>query len=253
MKKLENTGLQFKGILLMLFLIVTWQISVDGGWIERFLLPSPLDIFTALVEDFPILLKETGVTLLEALIGLSVGVFIGYLTALLMDAFPLFEEIIHPVITLTQVIPTIAIAPLLILWLGYGIFPKIVLILLTTFFPITLGVYGAFQEVDTDAMNLFYSMDAHPLQIYRYLKIPQAMGGFFTSLKIAVTYCLVTAVVSEWLGGVSGLGVYMLRVKKSFSFDKMFAVILIISVLSFLLMYLVELLRRRIMKWEELS
>lgn len=251
MKRLENIGLQFRGVLVLVLITLLWQFSVDLGIIERFMLPSPMDVLNALLNDLPLLVRETGITLTEALTGLLVGVFLGYFTALLMDAFPFFKEIIYPLITLTQVIPTIAIAPLLVLWLGYGMLPKIVLIGLTTFFPVAVGVYGAFQEVDPDALDLFYSMDASQIQIYRYLKIPQAMGAFFTGLRIAVTYCLVTAVISEWLGGFSGLGVYMLRVKKSFSFDKMFAVIVIISLLSFILMYLVELLRRNVMKWEE--
>lgn len=251
MKKLKNIDLQFKGLLVLVVITLLWQFSVDLGIIERFMLPSPLDVFRALYNDFPLLVQETCVTLTEALTGLFVGVLLGYFTALLMDAFPLFKEIIYPLITLTQVIPTIAIAPLLVLWLGYGMLPKIVLIALTTFFPIAVGVYGAFQDVDPDALNLFYSMNADQIQIYRYLKIPQSMGAFFTGLRISVTYCLVTAVISEWLGGFSGLGVYMLRVKKSFSFDKMFAVIAIISLLSFILMSLVEVVRKRIMNWEE--
>ena len=146
--------------------------------------------------------------------------------------------------------PTVAIAPLLVLWFGYEMLPKVILIVIVTFFPITIGLLEGFRSADKDMMNLLRSMGAGRLQIFRYIKMPGAMGRFYASLRISASYSVVGAVISEWLGGFSGLGVYMTRVKKAFAFDKMFAVIFLISIISLLLMKLVDILQKKSMPWE---
>ena len=143
-----------------------------------------------------------------------------------------------------------AIAPLLVLWFGYEMTPKVILIVITTFFPITVGLQDGFRSADQDAVNLLRSMGAGRFQIFCYIKFPGALGQFFSSLRISASYAVVGAVISEWLGGFSGLGVYMTRVKKAYSFDKMFAVIFLISAISLVLMWGVELLQKKCMPWE---
>ena len=171
--------------------------------------------------------------------------------ALLMDRFEVLYLSVYPLIILSQTIPTVAIAPLLVLWFGYEMTPKILLIILTTFFPITISLLSGFRSADTDTIRLLQSMGADRMQIFRYVKFPGALPQFFGSLRISVSYAIVGAVISEWLGGFSGLGVYMTRVKKSFSFDKMFAVIFLISAASLLLMKLVDVIQKKVMPWEE--
>ena len=119
---------------------------------------------------------------------------------------------LYPVLVVTQTIPTIAIAPLLVLWMGFGMAPKITLVVITTFFPIAIGLLNGFQSVDEDAINLMRSMGARRLQIFRIIKLPNATASFFSGLRISAAYAVVGAVVSEWLGGFEGLGVYMTRV-----------------------------------------
>jgi ABC-type nitrate/sulfonate/bicarbonate transport system permease component len=143
----------------------------------------------------------------------------------------------------------VAIAPLLVLWFGYEMTPKIILIVISTFFPVTVGLLDGFRGVDRDAVGLLRSMGAGKWQIFRYLKCPSALPQFFSGLRIAAAYSVVGAVISEWLGGFGGLGVYMTRVKKAFAFDKMFAVIFLISGVSLALMALVDLTRRLCMPW----
>lgn len=167
-----------------------------------------------------------------------------------MDHFAKLYQALYPLVVVTQTIPTVAIAPLLVLWFGYEMLPKVILIVIVTFFPITVGLLNGFRSADKDAVNLLRSMGAGKIQIFRYIKLPGAMGQFFASLRISASYAVVGAVISEWLGGFEGLGVYMTRVKKSFAFDKMFAVILLISVISLILMKLVDLLQKRCMAWE---
>ena len=204
----------------------------------------------AFIKDFPLLMLHTKVTLIEAFLGLGIGIILGFVMAVIMDKYDFAYKAIYPVLVITQTVPTVAIAPLLVLWLGYGILPKITLIVVTSFFPITVGLLDGFKATDKDALNLMKTMGATPFQNFVLLKIPSSMGYFFASLRISVSYSIIGAVVAEWLGGFEGLGVYMTRVRKSYSFDKMFAVIFFISIISLLLMYLVKKIQILSMPWE---
>ena len=185
----------------------------------------------------------------ETLYGLLIGIAIAFVIASLMDRFTIINKALYPVLVVTQTIPTIAIAPLLVLWMGFGMAPKITLVVITTFFPIAIGLLNGFQSVDEDAINLMRSMGARRLQIFRIIKLPNATASFFSGLRISAAYAVVGAVVSEWLGGFEGLGVYMTRVKKAYAFDKMFAVIVFISAISLVLMGIVVLLEKISMPW----
>lgn len=232
------------------FLLGVWQGLSQSGVIPSFMLPSPMATATAFVQDFGILCNHGATTLLEAFLGLGIGIILGFIIATLMDAIEPIRHALYPILVASQTIPTIAIAPLLLLWLGYGILPKIVLIILTTFFPITVSLIDGFAAADPDAMKLMRSMGANHFQIYRHIKLPGSLGYFFSGLKISVSYSIVGAVISEWLGGTVGLGVYMTRTRKSFAYDRMFAVIFFIIFVSLLLIGLVSLVRYFIMPWE---
>ncbi len=216
----------------------------------KYMLPSPLDVVMAFVNDFSLLMGHARTTLTEALLGLVIGTALGFVIAVLMDRFNLFQKSIYPIIILTQTVPTVAIAPLLVLWLGYGLLPKVTLIILTTFFPIAVSLLEGFHSADRDALDLLKAMGATRLQSFVHIKLPGALNHFFSGLKISVSYSVVGAVIAEWLGGLSGLGVYMTRVRKSYSFDKMFAVIFFISIISLLLMFGVSYLKKALMPWE---
>ena len=214
------------------------------------MLPSPVDVVVAFMKDFPLLMQHAKTTLAEALLGLVIGTALGFVMAVIMDRFSLFNKAFYPILVLTQTIPTVAIAPLLVLWLGYGLLPKITLIVIITFFPITIGLLEGFRSVDEDALNLLKAMGANRIQCFRHIKFPSSLNHFFAALKISVAYSVVGAVVSEWLGGFNGLGVYMTRVRKSYAFDEMFAVIFFISLISLLLIFSVSLLKNAIMPWD---
>ena len=237
----------------MALLLVFWQGLCLSGVVPAYMLPSPLDVVKALVHERALLWEHTVITLKEAAIGLVVGVVIGIAFAALMDSFELLYKAVYPILVMTQTIPSVAIAPLLVLWFGYEMTPKIILVVLATFFPVTVGVLEGFRSADRDAIALLRSMGAGRWKIFRYLKAPSALPQFFSGLRIAAAYSVVGAVISEWLGGFGGLGVYMTRVKKAFAFDKMFAVILLISALSLLLMRLVDAAERVCMPWRFLN
>ena len=241
---------KFAPFIIILSILVLWEILSAAGVVPKFMLPSPFDVVKAFIDDFPLLMHHTWITLVEAFLGLGFGIALGFLMAIVMDRFEFAYKAIYPVLVITQTVPTVAIAPLLVLWLGYGIMPKITLIVITSFFPITIGLLDGFKSADKDALNLLKTMGATPLQNFIHIKFPGSIGYFFAGLRISVSYSIIGAVVAEWLGGFDGLGVYMTRVRKSYSFDKMFAVIFFISAISLFLMYLVKKIQKKAMPWD---
>ncbi|GHU29984.1 nitrate ABC transporter permease [Spirochaetia bacterium] len=204
------------------------------------MLPSPEKVVRAFIGDFPLLMHHLSQTLFEAGIGLILSIITAIFLALVMDLNNFLERSLMPLLVLTQTMPTIALAPLLVLWFGYGASPKIALVFLTCFFPMTLSIFGGFKGTDPEATQLLHAMGASRWQMYRYIKIPTAVPAFFSGLKVSSSYSIIGAVVAEWLGGNAGLGVYMTRVRKSYSFDKMFAVIVLVAVISLCIMKIVE-------------
>ena len=232
-------------------LLLIWELISALEIVPNFMLPSPVQMLQAMYTDAPALAQNALTTITEALIGLVIGVAVGYLTAVLMDSWEAAYKAVYPLIVVTQTIPTVAIAPLLVLWFGYDMKPKIILIILCTFFPVAVGVLDGFRAADEDEVNLLRAMGATKAQIFRHIKFPGALPHFFSGLRISAAYAIVGAVLAEWLGGFRGLGVYMIRVKKSFAYDRMFAVILLISVISLLLLWIVNVIQKKTMPWEQ--
>lgn len=235
----------------LLIILLLWLVLSETGMVPAYMLPSPIDVFKAFAGDFSLILMHSAYTLTEAASGLLIGVLLAFVMATLMDRFIVLDRACYPLMVITQTIPTIAIAPILVLWMGFGMAPKIALVVITTFFPIAVGLLDGYRSVDRDSINLMRSMGAGRVRIFTHLKFPAALPHFFSGLKISASYAVVGALVSEWLGGFNGLGVYMTRVKKAYAFDKMFAVILFIIVISLLLMLLVQCIRKASMPWEK--
>ena len=250
-RKLVNTTNKIWSCSAIVLILVLWQAVCSLGMVDSFLLPSPIQVLKAFIEEFPMLMEHSFITLAEAFLGLFLGILLGFVMAVFMDQFDALYQALYPLMVLTQTIPTVAIAPLLVLWFGYEMAPKVILIVITTFFPIAIGLLNGFKSADQDSIHLLRAMGAGRWQIFRYIKLPGAMSQFFAGLRISASYAVVGAVISEWLGGFGGLGVYMTRVKKAFSFDKMFAVIFLISAISLLLMKGVDFLQKKCMPWEK--
>ena len=256
MKRSQNTLIKrsppsWQPLTFVIGLLLFWQILSMSGIVPSYMLPSPLRVTQAFIADFPLLMGHLGQTLLEAMSGLAMAVAVSFILAIIMDTNSFLKASVTPVLLLTQTMPTIAIAPLLILWMGYGSAPKVTLVFLTCFFPMTIGLLGAFSQTDNDALRLLQSMGAVRWQLYRYIKIPQSLPAFFSGLRIAGSYSIIGAVIAEWLGGDAGLGVYMIRVRRSYSFDKMFAVILLTSALSLVLIKLISIIEKTATPWRE--
>lgn len=252
-KKLQNITNKTAPLISVAAVILIWIILSEGKIIPAYMLPTPLSVIKAFINDFTVLMTHAFVTMQEALYGLLIGCVGGFVIAILMDKFEFLNKAFYPILIISQTIPTIAIAPLLVLWMGFSLAPKITLVVITTFFPIAVSLLDGFKSADTDAIRLFKSMGANNFQIFKHIKFPCSLPSFFSGLKVSVSYCVVGAVIAEWLGGTSGLGVYMTRVKKAYAFDKMFAVIIFICAISLLLMGVVSLLAKIAMPWYKKS
>ena len=250
-RKSQNITNKIWSVSAIVVIFVVWQLASSLGFVDSFMLPSPIQVVQAFVKEFPTLMQHSFVTLTEAFLGLGLGILLGFVMAVLMDQFEGLYQAFYPLIVLTQTVPTVAIAPLLVLWFGYEMTPKVILIVITTFFPIAIGLLNGFRSADNDSIHLLRAMGADRWQIFRHIKLPGAMSQFFAGLRISASYAVVGAVISEWLGGFNGLGVYMTRVKQAFAFDKMFAVIFLISIISLLLMKGVDVLQKVCMPWDK--
>ena len=246
---MRRTIYSFLPIAALLCLLGIWQFVIVVGFVPNYLVPTPIQVIYALSSDFPLLISHTGYTLIESIVGLFIGVCVGCALALLMDFFEVLDKALSPLITVSQTIPIVTIAPLLVIWLGYGLLPKIVLVALSTFFPITVALNSAFKSIDPDMIDLMITMGATRLQIFWHVKLATAAQQFFSGLKMSVTYAVIGAVIAEWLGGDVGLGVYMTRVRKAFAYDRMFAAVVVVSAVSLMLMKVVDVIQRSALPW----
>lgn len=250
-KKLQNITNKLYAPGLIVVLVILWQVVCLLELIPAYMLPSPMQVISAFINEFNVLMGHLVISLSEAFLGLGIGVLVAFILAIGMDHYDLLHKSLYPLLIISQTVPVIAIAPLLVLWMGYGMAPKIMVIFLVCFFPITIGLLDGFKEADRDMIRLMKSMGAGHKQIFWHIKLPYALPGFLAGLKVSVSYAVIGAVVAEWLGGTAGLGVYMTRVRKSYAFDKMFAVIFLVSLISLVLMKLVSLLERKLMPYKK--
>lgn len=249
MKRLRNIENSIIPTAFCAVLLLIWQLSVDRGAVPRFVLPSPTDIASTLIEIMPDIYNHIFVTLTEAFAGFFISIILALVLAILMDSIKTLKKAIYPILVVSQTVPLIVLAPLFVMWFGFGMLPKIITVVLVCFFPILVSLMDGLSSVDGDMINLLKSMKATRLQIFRLVKFPAAMVSFFSGLRIAATYSIMGAIIGEWLGGKAGLGIYMSRVRNSYAYDKTFAAIVIIVVLSMLVFYAVKLLQRLVMPW----
>lgn len=235
-------------IITFLIILVIWQFIVIGFDVPQYILPAPTDILSVFFTDYENLYLHTLVTLNEALLGFILSIIIALVIGVLMDFIPIFKKCFYPIMLVTQTIPTITIAPLLIIWFGFGILPKILMVTLTCFFPILISFVDGLENIDKDYLNLFKTMNASKLNTFIYLKFPMSMDKLFSGLKISSTYAIMAATVAEWLGGTQGLGVYMVRSKSAYALDKVFASTIIVVISSLIFVGVIQIIKKIILK-----
>ncbi|HET9920582.1 MAG TPA: ABC transporter permease [Ktedonobacteraceae bacterium] len=234
---------------LALALLAFWELYVNAGLMNARLLPPPTAIVQALLANWDIISVHTMQTLLETVLGMVAATLVGLLLAILLAISLPLRRAIYPLLVISQTIPIIALAPLLLIWMGYGLTPKVLLVALYCFFPIAVACADGLSAADPELIKLMRSMKASRWQILWLVRLPGAMPSFFSGLRIAATYSVTGAIFAEYVGGFQGLGIYMQNVFNSQVIVLVFAVILVTAVLSLLLFGLVSLIERIALPW----
>jgi ABC-type nitrate/sulfonate/bicarbonate transport system permease component len=224
-------------------LLGIWQLYVELSDIRPTVLPSPSRVFQQGWEFRSLLWENTKPTLLETAVGFSVSVAVATAFAVLIDFSETARRAVYPVLVATQTIPLVVLAPLMIIWFGFGLTPKIVLVALITFFPITVGWVDGFNSAEREAMDLLRSMGASRWQIFMKVRVPGALPRFFSGLRIAIVYSVIGAVFAEYSGARDGLGIFILKQSSAFRTDLVLAAVMVvmgISITLFLLTYAAE-------------
>ncbi len=244
--------IKWKGIpslLFFLFLLGAWQMVITATHVPLWLLPTPTQIAKALWETRQLIWMHTLTTVVETTVGFALAVVFSLITAGVMVLSPWVKRLLYPFLIISQTVPLIAVAPLLILWLGYGLLPKIMIVIIVCYFPVTISLIEGLELTDPDLINLLRSMGASRWQMFYIVRWPHALPSLFAGLKIAATYSVMGAVIAEWLGSSSGLGVYLTRSSHSFMTDRVFVAIFAITALSFLYYALISILARLALPW----
>ncbi|MDO6563765.1 ABC transporter permease [Amphritea sp. 1_MG-2023] len=231
-------------------MLAVWQAIVVFFEMPAFILPSPVDVFDRLIERHSILLKHSWVTAQEIMLGLLFGVSLGLLFALQMLLFKPVKRWLLPLLIASQAIPVFAIAPVLMLWLGYGIASKIVMAALIIFFPITTCCYDGLRSTPVGYLDLAKTMGASKRQMLRHIQLPAALPALASGVRVAVVIAPIGAVAGEWVGSSAGLGYLMLQANARMMIDEMFAALFILSVLSITLYFVADWLLKKMIPWE---
>ena len=236
-------------------LIGLWQIAASWGWmanalnLEDFLVPAPSEIAKSLWEDRSILAENGWVTLQEVLLGFGCALAAGLAFAVLLHLSETARRAFYPLLVASQTIPIIAIAPILVIWFGYGIGPKLAIIALICFFPITVNTLDGLRSVDPDAVKMMRTLDASRWQIFGRVEAPTALPYLFSGAKIAVAVAVIGAVFGEWSGSSSGLGWLMQQDNGLLQTARLWASVVVLSVFAIGLFGLLALLERRVVRW----
>ncbi|RFU70784.1 ABC transporter permease [Peribacillus saganii] len=234
-------------VLLLLFIV--WEISVKTAGVPEWLLPAPIHIGSEAYAGWAGFSPHLVSTVKLAMLGFFIGSSIGLLTAIVLHLLPTIREAIYPLLILSQNIPIIVLAPLLVIWFGFGLLPKLIVITLVCFFPITVAALDGFKQTAPELKHYMIMAGATRGQLFWKLELPYSLPSVFSGLKISATYSVMGAVISEWLGAKEGIGVYMTLASSSFRTDRVFVAIFAIMLLSLLFFAVIMLAERRLVRW----
>lgn len=241
---MENVKKYGMPVITLLIVLGLWEVCVHIFDIDLYILPAPSKILLSLIENKDILWMHSLVTLKESIIGLMIALILAIMIAIAMDLSQVFKHSIFPHLVVTQTVPVMVLGPLFSIWLGFGMAPKVLIVIFMCFFPIAISFCDALGNVDQKQINLLRSFGAKKWQIYAYVKIPAASTALFSGLKVAATYCIGGAIVGEWLSASAGLGYYMIRVKNGYMLDKVFACVVVVILLSLALHGIVSIMEK---------
>jgi putative hydroxymethylpyrimidine transport system permease protein len=243
-------------VAVILLLLGLWEVAAQWDWIanalsiQDFLVPAPSDIATSLWRDRSLLADDTWVTLREVLLGFLCALVAGLAFAVVLHLSDTLRRAFYPLLVASQTIPPVAIAPILIVWFGFGLGPKVLLIALVCFFPVTVNTLDGLRSVDPQLITMMRTLGAGRLQILGRVELPSALPFFFSGTKIAIAIAVIGAVFAEWAGAGSGLGHQIQIASSQLLTARMFAAITLLSVMAIVLFALVALIERRVVTWD---
>ena len=236
-------------ILAFILLLSMWQFVSIVGLVPADMLPAPTRVAESGVREAGALWRNAIPTLIATLVGFALSVSVAFITAMLLDFSAALRSALLPLLIVSQTLPLIALAPLVVLWFGFGLLPKILLVAFVTFFPMVVGFIRGFESVDPEAEHLLRSMGASRFMVFRMIRLPASVPSFFSSLRISITYAVVGAIFAEYAGAVMGLGVYMQSAKHVFRTDLVLAAVVVSTLLTLTLYGLVVLIERTWVPW----
>lgn len=242
-------------LLLILALVGLWQLAASSGFLanvlnlEDFLVPAPSEIADVLWQDRDLILDNAKTTLVEIVAGFFLALVCGIAVAVAFRGSELVRRAGYPLVVASQTIPVIVIAPVLVVWFGYGIWPKLLIIALVCFFPITVNTLDGLRSTDPEAVRMMRSLDASRTSIFRRVEVPTALPGLFTGARIAAAVAVIGAVFGEWAGSDKGLGHLILQDNAQLMTARMFASVLVLSLIAITIYALIGLLERWVVRW----
>ncbi|MET8947398.1 ABC transporter permease [Streptomyces sp. NPDC004542] len=239
-------------LLVLALLVGGWQIYTTAAAVDPTMLPSPGRIIAQGWANRADLSANTLPTIQETAAGFALSFVLAWAVAVLLDFSRAARRGLYPLLVASQTIPIVAIAPLLIIWFGFGLLPKMLVVTLATFFPLAANLAAGFASADRDAMRLLRSLGAGRLRTFRLLRVPSAMPYFFAGLRVSITYAVVGAVFAEYAGAESGLGIYMQAQKSAFRTDLVLAAVAVTAGLSIALFAATFLLERLLLPWQRI-
>jgi NitT/TauT family transport system permease protein len=255
-RKRWRLGTRASSLALLVVLLAAWEAGVRLFHVPKFLIPPVSDIAVALwrgLATSPLakdgLWYHSGVTLLEILLGFFVGSAIGLAIGVVVSQMPRLEAILEPYVAALQSLPKVAVAPIIVLWLGFGIGSKVAIICLLTFFPVLVTSIAGFKAVDPDRIDLLRSLSATPWQIFRKAKFPSALPYIFAGLNMAAAFAVVGAIVGEFVGAQAGLGVLILQMEAQMDTGGSFSVFIVLSVIGIVLTAILRRIQQRVLRW----
>ncbi|MCX8572993.1 MULTISPECIES: ABC transporter permease [Hyphomicrobiales] len=237
---------RYSALILATILLGAWQVLVPLSGLSEFVLPTPLAIAKRIVNELPLLATHAYVTLFEVVAGFAMGVLIGIPLALSIFYSRAFERAIYPILVALQTVPKVALAPLLVLYLGYGWAPKITLAFLISFFPIVISTVVGLQSLDKNLVNLVRSMGASEWQTFFKVRLPAALPNIFGGFKVAVSLAVIGAVIGEYVAAERGLGYLQLQANSLFDTTLNFATVVTISGLGVMLYFIIDTIESRV-------
>lgn len=238
-----------RGFIIAASLLIIWQIIVSVYKIPDYLLPSPWQVFTTLYAQKNLLVAEALPTITETLLGFCLGILFGCLAGCVLGLSRPLSRWFLPTLIMSQAIPTFAIAPLLVIWLGYGLASKVAVTILMIFFPVCSAFYDGLRQTHAAWMDLTKTMNTKKWRIFFFIQIPAALPELASGIRIAAVSAPIGAIVGEWVGSSRGLGYLMLNANARLQIDMMFAALIVIILLALILYFTVDTLLRKLIWW----